>query len=553
MTSSQWRLTYDPAGAATVLVDFDTMLESDELEPQLDKTVEVVQLVDAAAPFLRVGKNAVVNFSVRVISEATTDADSRAAMLDSLIDAQDATKKPLRIEVAGITNAYWQFANATAKSHKPRRLLAYDKPANVTQWDIVATGLAKGIKIAKVAAVGDSIIAATSDAPGSPYYITQFLGNGWAAHMRQRCERRIAIVKNSLTGGYDHGIGGIKADGFMVGGTYRTTFLDALASEADTIIICVGANDMTVTANSTAAANIISLWDEVLAAGKTLVAIAIPPTRPPRPSSDEVAWKAAQVATNAILATAAESRWMIWLDYSPSVDSNADGYLDDIAAGDHIHPNICGASKIGAYMAAQILPYLDPIPQYPIPAFGSLAWLTPNPFVDGTIASNAVPAGWVANVTAYPEAVAGYAMTRNIIARADGVQGNLLEVTTSGITTTDLRRTAPLVIPQVYVDAADTSLTTADTLQAFCEVEIVSGSFYCIELALNADATRCIDTAHNGALSVSADTSVMPTGKIQLLTPEWAVPANAVYDLRCHLRAYGNGVLKVGRTGIFKS
>ena len=143
MTSSNWKLTYDPAGAATVLVAFDALLESDELEPELGKKVEEVDLIDAPAPFLRVGKNAVTRFSIRVISEAATDADSRAAMLDSLIAAQTATKKPLRVEVAGITGFYWQFANATVKTHKPRRLLAWPVPAVVNQWDIVATGLTK--------------------------------------------------------------------------------------------------------------------------------------------------------------------------------------------------------------------------------------------------------------------------------------------------------------------------------------------------------------------------------------------------------------------------
>jgi lysophospholipase L1-like esterase len=255
-----------------------------------------------------------------VISEESTDSAARAAMLDGLIAAELATKKPLRIEVSGVSNAYWQFSNATVKSHKPKRLLGYDTPANVTQYDFSATGLTKGIKIAKVAVVGDSIIAATSDAPGSPYFITQFLGNGWPAQMKARCQRKIEIARNSLTGKFDHGIGGIKAEGFMVGGTYRTTFLDAINSDADTILICVGANDMNVTANSTAAANIISLWDEVIAAGKTLIAVAIPPTRTSRPSGDEAAWKAAQVATNAIL-SATITATDTWIQCLPGITS----------------------------------------------------------------------------------------------------------------------------------------------------------------------------------------------------------------------------------------
>lgn len=143
MISSNWKLTYDPAGTPLVLVAFDQLIEA-ELDLALEKTVEVVQLVDAAAPFIRVGKNAVASFSVRVISEApATDAAARAAVLDSLVAAQTATRKPLRIEVAGNTADYWQFANATVKRHAPRRLLESTAPATVTQWDIVATGLSK--------------------------------------------------------------------------------------------------------------------------------------------------------------------------------------------------------------------------------------------------------------------------------------------------------------------------------------------------------------------------------------------------------------------------
>ena len=143
MTSSNWAITYDPAGTPLVLVAFHAMLESDELEPQLEKTTEVVPLLDAPAPFLRIGKNAVTTFFFRVISVYDTDANARAAMLDGLIAAQTATKKPLRLQIFGISGYYWQFANATIKTHQPRRLLDYDVPALVTQHDFIATGLAK--------------------------------------------------------------------------------------------------------------------------------------------------------------------------------------------------------------------------------------------------------------------------------------------------------------------------------------------------------------------------------------------------------------------------
>jgi len=143
MIYSAWKLTYDPSGTPQVLVDYGQLID-DELDAALKKAVEVVSLVDAAAPFIRVGKNAVVNFSVRVLLEtAATDTAARVAVLNSLVAAQTATRKPLRIEVSGHTTDYWQFANATVEGHTPRRHLDSPFPATLTQWDIVATGLTK--------------------------------------------------------------------------------------------------------------------------------------------------------------------------------------------------------------------------------------------------------------------------------------------------------------------------------------------------------------------------------------------------------------------------
>lgn len=140
MISSCWKLTYDPSGSATVLVDYGDRIDT-ELDFGLEKSVEVVSLVDAAAPFIRVGKNAVVNFSVTRFIDATDDKTARAAVLDALITAQTASKKPLKIEVYGYTDRSWAFASATIKSAKPRRHLESASARRAQTWDIVATGL----------------------------------------------------------------------------------------------------------------------------------------------------------------------------------------------------------------------------------------------------------------------------------------------------------------------------------------------------------------------------------------------------------------------------
>jgi hypothetical protein len=142
MISSNYKLTYDPGGTPVVLVAVGDRI-AQELEFALEKSVEVVGLIDAAAPFVRVGKNAVVTFTIEKATDGSDDKTARAAILDALLAAQSATKKPLKIEVSGITASYWQFTNATIKSHGTRRYLEAPAARWVQTWSITATGLTK--------------------------------------------------------------------------------------------------------------------------------------------------------------------------------------------------------------------------------------------------------------------------------------------------------------------------------------------------------------------------------------------------------------------------
>ena len=140
MISSCYKLTYDPAGTPVVLLNYGDKIEA-ELEFPLEKSVEVVQLVDSAAPFVRVSKNAVVNVSLGRALDAASDKEARAAVLAALILAQTATKKPLKIEVLGYSDRYWTFANATLKSSKVRRYLNTPQARWVQTFDFICTGL----------------------------------------------------------------------------------------------------------------------------------------------------------------------------------------------------------------------------------------------------------------------------------------------------------------------------------------------------------------------------------------------------------------------------
>ena len=141
MIYSCYKLTYDPSGAPVVLLAVGDRIEA-EPEFGLEKNVEIVSLVDAAAPFIRIGKNAVVNFSITRALDSATDKEARSAILDSLVASSAATKKPLKIEVSGYSDRYWQFSAATIRSHRPRRYLESPSARWIQTFEIVATGLA---------------------------------------------------------------------------------------------------------------------------------------------------------------------------------------------------------------------------------------------------------------------------------------------------------------------------------------------------------------------------------------------------------------------------
>ena len=76
---SNWKLTFDPAGTPRVLLDFGQKMVQ-ELRWPVRRGLEVVDIAEAAAPFLRVTGNAVVALSFEVFADEATDALSRRAL-----------------------------------------------------------------------------------------------------------------------------------------------------------------------------------------------------------------------------------------------------------------------------------------------------------------------------------------------------------------------------------------------------------------------------------------------------------------------------------------
>lgn len=139
---SNWRFTFDPAGTARVLVAFGDLLVG-EPEWSLRKSLAVTQLDEAAAPFLRAGGNAVVSFNLKVYTDEALDATARRTVLESLIAVAPLVKKPLRVEVLGISPTYWQFSNCYITEHTPAREMDAGTARLVKTYSITATGLVR--------------------------------------------------------------------------------------------------------------------------------------------------------------------------------------------------------------------------------------------------------------------------------------------------------------------------------------------------------------------------------------------------------------------------
>jgi hypothetical protein len=140
LVSSNWKITFDPAGTPEVILAVGDDLAGDVIWRAV-RSHELVDLLDATTPFLRDGRTLTLSASFTRIIQAADDAAARAAVLDALITTGSRAKKPVRIEAAGTTARYWQAAAALIISAAPTPRLF-----GVGEWqqeiEIVMTGLA---------------------------------------------------------------------------------------------------------------------------------------------------------------------------------------------------------------------------------------------------------------------------------------------------------------------------------------------------------------------------------------------------------------------------
>ncbi len=137
---SNWKITFDPAGAATVLVDIGDKLAS-EVVFRASRGAELIDLVDSAAPFLRDQKNASATITIQHFKDSASDALARQSLMEGMISVLSPGKKPLKVEAKGVTDRYWLFTECIIRSFSPDRYMEAPVARLLKGYDIVAVKL----------------------------------------------------------------------------------------------------------------------------------------------------------------------------------------------------------------------------------------------------------------------------------------------------------------------------------------------------------------------------------------------------------------------------
>lgn len=138
-TLSNWKLTFDPQGVALVILDFGDIL-TDELKFPLKRGLDVVNIGESDEPFLRPTGNAATVINFDVLTAEATDGLARQRMLNHMLLVDSLPRKPLRVEVYGINNCYWEYKNCYIQNVEPQRHLDSAFARLVNSYSLTCTG-----------------------------------------------------------------------------------------------------------------------------------------------------------------------------------------------------------------------------------------------------------------------------------------------------------------------------------------------------------------------------------------------------------------------------
>lgn len=116
---STWKITFDPAGAAVVLLNYGDFL-TDVIQPGQPRRAEVVDTEGSAAPFIRPVGNRISAFRYTRVREYATTALSNKAVMDWIRTIDPLGKKPLRIQSSLYSTGYDQWGVSWIENHDPK-------------------------------------------------------------------------------------------------------------------------------------------------------------------------------------------------------------------------------------------------------------------------------------------------------------------------------------------------------------------------------------------------------------------------------------------------
>jgi len=365
-----------------------------------------------------------------------------------------------------------------------------------------------------LAALGDSQTDRSSSA-------TRVDSISYVTWLRILGGEKTPFVKSPSTGEWDFGYSGETAAEIMA------HIDDVIASEADTVLVQAGINDITdgATAQETAD-NVIALWDRLLLAGKQVLAIGIFPQNlsGKQPTID---------AANAILETAASSRSIPYYELPDSMRAGgvSGAIMDTAYMSDDTHLSARGCQVAAEFILEEFEPYLAKI--NPFPASDSASVISPSYSWEGGFDGANKPNDWTLVTGAATLAYAQEAAT-------DG--GPVWTKVTVSNNDANLSWLRLLV---------DSGFSVGETVQAIAEVELVSGTLNVLDLALlYQNASPALTTTANYSVNAATKQAQAFTSGV-FLTPPAVVPGSTT-QLRHQIQFYGNGVFRFRKAAVIK-
>ena len=139
---SNWKLTFDPATAAIVVLAYDAKM-ANEMKISQSNGTEVVNAPDSPDPLILALGNSAVTLRLEFYDDKSTDKAARQEILDGLISYAALGVKPLKIEVAGYTDRYWTFAQCRIAEHERGRVVPSGGARLTKVYTLTCAGLSK--------------------------------------------------------------------------------------------------------------------------------------------------------------------------------------------------------------------------------------------------------------------------------------------------------------------------------------------------------------------------------------------------------------------------